>query len=247
MSLQGGADNRYGENLLYNEFGIDAELLIDHAWGIEPCTMADIKNYKPSTHSLSSGQVLPRAYDFVQGRLIVQEMVDLLVYDLIEKSLSTSSITLHIGYDKDGLKDRRYSGGIHIDHFGRAVPKPAHGTEKLTDTGGRPIYSNSSKKIMDAALALYDRIINKALMLRRVSLTFNDVERTAGRNIIYRQLSLFEEDSLKEKKEKQEQKIQQTLLKIKRKYGNNAIFKGMNLQNGATTLVRNNQIGGHKA
>lgn len=247
MSLQGGADNRYGENLLYNEFGIDAELLIDHAWGIEPCTMADIKNYKPSTHSLSSGQVLPRAYDFVQGRLIVQEMVDLLVYDLIEKSLSTSSITLHIGYDKDGLKDRRYSGGIHIDHFGRAVPKPAHGTEKLTDTGGRQIYSNSSKKIMDAALALYDRIINKALMLRRVSLTFNDVERTAGRNIIYRQLSLFEEDSLKEEKEKQEQKIQQTLLKIKRKYGNNAIFKGMNLQDGATTLVRNNQIGGHKA
>ena len=247
MSLQGGDDNRYGENLLYKAFGIDAELLIDHAWGIEPCTMADIKNYRPSTHSISSGQVLPHAYDSVQGRLIVQEMVDLLVYNLIEKGLSASSVTLHISYDKAGLNDHRYSGGVHIDHFGRAVPKPAHGTEQLTDAGGRPIYSNSIKKIMRAALALYDRIIDKALMLRRVSLTFNDVEGVTGRNAAYRQLSLFEEDSLEAEQEKQEERMQQTLLKIKQKYGNNAVFKGMNLQDSATTLERNNQIGGHKA
>ncbi len=247
MSLQGADTNGYGENLLFNEFGIDAELLIDHAWGIEPCTMADIKSYKPSTHSISSGQVHSHAYDFEKGRLIVQEMVELLVYDLIEKGLSTSSVTLHIGYDKDGLKESHYRGGIHMDHFGRAVPKPAHGTEKLTDAGGQTIYSHSTKKIMNAALKLYDRIIDRKLMLRRVSLTFNDVEATADHKVTCRQVSMFAEDILEKEQEAQEQRIQQTLLQIKKKYGNNAIFKGMNLQEGATTMERNLQIGGHKA
>ena len=247
MSLQGADTNGYGENLLFNEFGIDAELLIDHAWGIEPCTMADIKHYKPSTHSISSGQVLPHAYDFKKGRLIVQEMVDLLVYDLIEKDLVTASITLHIGYDKDGLKESHYRGGVHIDHFGRAVPKPAHGTEKLTDAGGQAIYSHSTKKIMNAVLKLYDRIIDRKLMLRRVSLTFNDVESAVARKVICRQVSMFTEDVLEQEQEDQEQRIQQALFRIKQKYGNNAVFKGMNLQEGATTMERNNQIGGHKA
>ncbi|WP_195266946.1 DNA methylase [Eubacterium sp. 1001713B170207_170306_E7] len=247
MSLQGGRANQNGETLLYNEFGIDAELLIDHAWGIEPCTMADIKSYQPSTHSLSSGQVLPRAYDSAQGRLIVQEMVELMAYDLVEKGLATASVTLHIGYDREGLKDSRYDGGVHIDHFGRAVPKPAHGTEKLTDAGGQPVYSSSAKKITHAAMTLYDRIIDKGLMLRRVSVTFNDVASAADPKVTCRQLSLFEEDTREKKLEEQEQKMQQALLKIKRKYGSNAVFKGMNLQDGATTLERNNQIGGHKA
>lgn len=247
MSLQGADTNGYGENLLFNEFGIDAELLIDHAWGIEPCTMADIKNYKPSTHSISSGQVLPHAYDFEAGRLIVQEMVDLLVYDLVEKDLVTASITLHIGYDKKGLDDYRYRGGVHIDHFGRPVPKPAHGTEKLTDTGGHPIYSCSTKKIMNAAMKLYDRIINKKLMLRRVSLTFNDVEAADSHKASCWQITMFAEDVLEKEQEDQEQSIQQTLFQIKQKYGNNAVFKGMNLQEDATTMARNNQIGGHKA
>lgn len=228
MSLQGANTNNFGENLLFKEFGIDAELLIDHAWGIEICTMADIKNYKPSTHSISSGQVLSEPYDFEKGRLIVQEMVDLMVYDLIEKGLVTASVTLHIGYDKNGLKDRHYQGGVHIDHFGRAVPKPAHGTERLTDTGGCQVYSSSTKKIMHTVLKLYDRIIHKELMLKRVSLTFNDVETAASPKASCQQISMFAEDFVENKNEEQERKIQQALLGIKQKYGNNAIFKGMN-------------------
>jgi DNA polymerase V len=222
----------YNEDLLYKMLGIDAELLIDHAWGYEPCSMADIKSYKPSTNSISSGQVLQCPYDFHKARIIVQEMTDLLVLDLVEKGVVTDSLTLTIGYDRSSVDEGKYKGTITYDRYGRAVPKSAHGTANLGTT------SNSTKKIMTAIMELYDRIVSKELTVRRVTLCANNLVEEG-----YEQFDLFT-DPVEQAKER---KMQEAMLHIKKKFGKNAILKGMNLEEGATTKERNNQIGGHKA
>ncbi len=222
----------YSEDMLYRMLGIDAELLIDHAWGYEPCSMKDIKSYKPSTNSISSGQVLQYPYDFYKARIIVQEMTDLLVLELVEKGLVTDSLTLTIGYDRISVDEGKYKGEVTHDRYGRAVPKSAHGTANLGTT------SSSTKKIMTGIMELYDRIVSKELLVRRVTLCANNLVEER-----YEQYDLFTDPVEQEK----ERKMQEAMLSIKKKFGKNAILKGINLEEGATTMDRNKQIGGHKA
>lgn len=222
----------YNEDLLYRMLGIDAELLIDHAWGYEPCRMEDIKTYKPSTNSISSGQVLQYPYDFHKARIIVQEMTDLLVLDLVDKGMVTDSLTLTIGYDRSSVDEGKYKGVVTYDRYGREVPKSAHGTANLGTT------SSSTKKIMTAIMELYDRIVSKELTVGRITLCANNLMEER-----YEQFDLFTDPVEQEK----ERKIQEAMLSIKKKFGKNAILKGINLEEGATTRERNNQIGGHKA
>lgn len=222
----------HNEDALYKLFGIDAELIIDHAWGYEPCTMADIKSYKPSTNCITSGQVLQSPYDFTKARLVVQEMIDILVLELVEKGVKTDSLTLTIGYDRCSVDEGKYKGEITYDRYGRAIPKAAHGTANLGT------YSSSTKKIMNAVLELYDRIISKELLVRRINISANNLVKEA-----YEQFDLFTNPVEQEK----ERKMQLAMINIKKKFGKNAILKGMNLEEGATTMERNNQIGGHKA
>lgn len=222
----------YNEDLLYHMFGIDAELLIDHAWGYEPCGMEEIKTYKPSTNSISSGQVLHSPYDFHKARIVVQEMTDLLVLELVDKGLVTDSLTLTIGYDRSNVDEGIYRGEVTYDRYGRGVPKSAHGTANLGTT------TSSTKKIMTAVLELYDRIVSKELLVRRITLSANNLVEER-----YEQYDLFTDPAELAK----ERKIQEAMLSIKKKFGKNAILKGMNLEEGATTIERNNQIGGHRA
>lgn len=244
----------YNEDLLYKMFGINAELLIDHAWGWEPCTIADIKAYKPSTNSVGSGQVLQYAYTFDKAKLIVREMTDLLVLDLVDKRLVTDQLVLAVGYDIDNLTNteikKSYHGEITIDRYGRAVPKSAHGSINL----GRQ--TSSTKLILDAATELFERIVDKNLLIRRVNIAANHVvdEAAVQKTDNFEQLNLFTDyAAVQAKKEEEEaglareKKIQQAMLEIKKKHGKNAILKGMNLEEGATTVNRNGQIGGHKA
>jgi len=244
----------YKEDLLYKLFGINAELLIDHAWGWEPCTIADIKAYKPSTNSIGSGQVLHCAYTFDKAKLIVREMTDLLVLDLVDKRLVTDQLVLTVGYDIENLTDQNikksYQGEITIDHYGRAVPKSAHGTTNL----GRQ--TSSTKLILDAVTELFDRIVDKKLLVRRLNITANHVvdEATVQKMDRFEQLDLFTDYAAEQAKEEaeeaelaREKSMQKAMLEIKKKYGKNAILKGMNLEEGATTVDRNKQIGGHKA
>lgn len=250
----GKTTDYYNEALLYKLFGVNAELLIDHAWGWEPCTIADIKAYKPSTNSLGSGQVLQYPYDFHKAKLIVQEMTDLLVLDLVDKGLVTDQMVLTIGYDIENLTNpeisKEYKGEVTIDHYGRKIPKHAHGTIHL----GRQ--TSSTKLILDAVMDLYDRIVDKKLLIRRVNVTANHVvdESTVTKEDSYEQLNLFTDyDAIQKQRQEEEQvlekekNIQKAILDIKKKYGKNAVLKGMNLQEGAMTLQRNEQIGGHKA
>lgn len=206
--------SEFNEDLLYRLFGVDAELLIDHAWGREPTTIADIKAYKPQSHSISSGQVLPRNYSFEEGRLIVHEMTDLLVLDLVDKGLTAESVTLLLGYDR------------HLEL------KPAHGSIHL----GTP--TSSASQIMHAIDSLYSRIMSRTAPLRRITLTFNNVSEETCQ-----QCDLFSDPVRLER----ERNMQQAVLNIKKRFGKNAILKGMNLQVAATTIERNCQIGGHKA
>ena len=230
----------YNEDLLFRLFGIDAELLIDHAWGVEPVTMQDIKNYRPSSNSMGSGQVLSCPYSKAKGRLVVHEMTDSLALDLVDKGLVTNQIVLHIGYDKNS---ENYSGPMHVNHFGQSVPKPAHGSVNLN------AYTSSAMELGTAALSLYDRIVNSKLSIHRLSITFNNViDETKAANYI--QYDLFTAPSEIEYKEqilKRDRKIQKAMLDIQKKYGKNAILKGMSLEDGATAIERNGQIGGHKA
>lgn len=250
----GKANDFYNEDLLYKLFGINAELLIDHAWGWEPCTIADIKAYKPETNSICSGQVLQRPYHFSEGRLVAREMSDLLVLDLVDKRLVTDQIVLTVGYDIENLSDpairKQYHGPVTTDHYGRQVPKHAHGTSNLGH------FSSSTKQIMDTVTDLYERIVNPSLLIRRITLTANHVteEETAKKNVSYEQLDLFTDYEAMEKQKEEEnaalereKKMQQAVLHIKKKFGKNAVLKGMNLQDGATAALRNSQIGGHKA
>ncbi len=244
----------YNEDLLYKLFGVNAELLIDHAWGWEPCTIADIKAYKPSSNSLGSGQVLQYPYDFHQAKLVVQEMTDLLVLDLVDKGLVTDQMILTVGYDIENLIDpqicKEYKGEITIDHYGRKIPKHAHGTVHLEQQ------TSSTKMIIDAVMELYDRIVNPKLLIRRINITANHVvdESSVTKENVYEQLDLFTDyESIQEQQREKEQALekeknmQKAILDIKKKFGKNAVLRGMNLQKGATAIQRNEQIGGHKA
>ena len=235
------------EDLLYKLFGVNAETLIDHAWGYEPCTIKDIKKYKPSSSSISSGQVLHCAYNYDKTRLIIKEMAENLSLDLTSKNLVTNQLVLTIGYDIDNLNNPKidYDGPITIDPYGRSVPKHAHGTINIER------YTSSSKVIIENTLILFDRIINKKLLTRRINITASNLidKDKAKEKTYYHQINLFDNKELKKEEkqiEEEENKLQLTLLNIKNKYGKNAILKGMNLKEGATTIERNSQIGGHK-
>ena len=240
------------EDLLYKLFGINAELLIDHAWGIEPCTLEDIRNYKPSTNSLSLGQVLHCPYDYNKTKLIVKEMTDLLVLDLVEKRLVTNQIVLTIGYDIDNLKESKknqnYNGEVTVDRYGRKVPKHAHGTINLVES------TSSTKIILEKTMELFERIIDKNLLTRRINVVANNVqsEDKVSNNNSFEQLNLFTEfnQNLNEKHQKEiekERNLQHAIIDIKKKKKKNAILKGMNFEEGGTTISRNSQIGGHRA
>lgn len=244
----------YNEDLLYKLFGVNAELLIDHAWGWEPCTIAEIKAYRPTSNSIGSGQVLQEPYAWEHARLVVREMTDLLVLDLVDKALVTKQLTLTVGYDIENLSDpqrcKAYKGKITTDVYGRKIPKHAHGTVNLE------CQTSSTKIIIDAVMDLYERITDKNLLIRRINLSANHVEeeRFAEREVETEQLSMFMDfDKIEAARQqeavdlKEEKEVQQTLLAIKKKFGKNAILKGMNLQEGATAKSKNNQIGGHKA
>ena len=244
----------YNEDLLYHLFGINAELLIDHAWGWEPCTMADIKAYKPDSSSISSGQVLQSPYSFAKARLVVREMTDILVLDLVDKGLVTDQVGLTIGYDIENITDpeirKSYHGEITTDHYGRQVPKHANGTANLNRQ------TSSALLIRDAIMALFDRIANKKLLVRRINISANHLvaESAVVQTATYEQLDLFTDYAAVQKKRAEEEtalarekRVQEAVLKIKQKYGKNAVLKGMNLEEGATTVSRNRQIGGHKA
>ena len=237
----------YDEDVLYRLFGINAELLIDHAWGYEPCLISDIKAYKPSAHSLCSGQVLHCPYSAEGAKLIVREMCDLLVLDMVGKGVATSQITLTVGYEAE---NEEYSGDSTIDHYGRRVPKSAHGS-----TNFKP-HTSSTTEITNATIALYDKIINPDLQVRRINISANNLicETERSQSEASEQLNFFtdykaidqkrEED---EKRYKKEKSRQNAVIDIQKKYGSNAILKAMDLEDGATTIDRNQQIGGHKA
>ena len=237
------------EELLYKLFGVNAELLIDHSWGWEPTTIQSIKAYKPMSNSISSGQVLHCPYNCEKTRLIVKEMTELLTLELVEKRLVTSQLVLTIGYDIENLANKNisdsYDGEVTLDRYGRSIPKHAHGTVNIDHK------TSSTKIIIDAVMELFDRIINPQLLVRRINVTANNVvnEDLAQKEEAYEQVDLFtnyEEVNKKREKEHAEKEIQKAMIDIKRKYGKNAIIKGMNLEEGGTTIERNGQIGGHK-
>ena len=242
------------EELLYRLFGVNAELLIDHAWGWEPCTMDMVKAYKPENNSFSNGQVLQSAYDFKKARVVVQEMAENMALDLVSKRLVTDQIILTVGYDRESLTNpdirARYHGEVTTDYYGRQVPKHAHGTANLTRQ------TSSTKLITEAVVELFDRIVNKDLLVRRLNLTVNHVvnEEEANRRTTPTQLDLFtdyEELARQQEAEKaeldKERRIQEAQLAIKQRFGKNAILRGLNFEEGATAKERNEQIGGHKA
>ncbi len=238
------------EELLYKLFGINAELLIDHAWGYEPCTIDSIKSYKPVMNSLSSGQVLHCPYNYEKTKLIVKEMTELLTLDLVRKNLITSKIVLDIGYDVSNLLNSNltsfYNGEITLDHYGRKVPKHAHGTINIDHK------TSSTKIITNKVMELYESIINKDLLVRRINITASDVVNEDDyKNILsYEQMDMFIDYNAlaqQRKKEQLEKSLQKAVLNIKDRYGKNAILKGMNFIAGGTTIERNGQIGGHKS
>ncbi|WP_430886128.1 DNA methylase [Fusibacter sp. JL216-2] len=250
-----GDDNAFhNEDLLYDIFGINAELLIDHAWGWEPCKLEHVKAYKPSSKSTGAGQVLLRPYPHEETRIVVKEMTDQLVLDLVDKKLVTDQIVLTVGYDISNLTDpdrrKRYKGQVKTDYYGRKIPKHAHGTANLDRL------TSSTKLIMDAVMDLFDEIVDDSLLARRVNIVANHVvsEDSVKEEESYEQLDLFTDYDKKAKATEEEKsmldkekKLQHALLDIKKKFGKNAVLKGMNLQKGATGKDRNNQIGGHKA
>ncbi|MCG4528860.1 DinB/UmuC family translesion DNA polymerase [Intestinimonas massiliensis (ex Afouda et al. 2020)] len=246
----GNPTDHYNEDLLYKLFGVNAELLIDHAWGWEPCTLADVKAYRPENKSIVSGQVLQCPYDFPKARLVVREMADALALDLVGKGLVTDQLTLTVGYDIENLTDpdraKQFHGEVKIDRYGRKIPKHAHGTANLS-------YTSSGKKLLDAVTELYDRIVDRNLMIRRLSISANRLlEEGKTPEQESEQMDLFTDYAAKERQEQadeaahaRERKIQEVMLGIKKKYGKNAVLKGLNLEDGATARERNQTIGGH--
>ncbi len=240
------------EELLYKLFGVNAELLIDHAWGWEPCTIDLVKAYRPETNSMSSGQVLTEPYTFEKARNVVMEMADAISLDLVEKRLVTNQLVLTVSYDRESLTRpeiaSKYHGEVVLDHYGRPVPKHAHGTANLGS------HSSSSKEIINAVISLYDRIVNRDLLIRRLNISTNHIIAEGNRQETAdngpAQLDLFTDyDAILKEKEnkKKERRIQEALIKIKKRFGKNAILKGTSYAEGATARERNKQIGGHKA
>ena len=245
----GGPGNYHNEDLLYKLFGVNAETLIDHAWGWEPVTIADVKAYKPESKSIGSGQVLQCPYGYDKARLVVREMADQLALDLVDKKLVTDQLVLTAGYDIENLKGT-YQGEVTTDRYGRAIPKHAHGTANLEE------YTASTRRIVTAALELFDRIIDRSLLVRRFYLTATRVadERSAPDKKAFEQMDLFTDYAASQERKaeesaelEREKKVQRTMLDIKRRFGKNAILKGMNLEEGATAKERNNMIGGHRS
>ena len=250
----GSKQSFHNEDLLYKLFGVNAELLIDHAWGYEPVTLAEIKKYKPETKSTGAGQVLHSPYPNDKARIVVQEMVDSLALDLVDKGLATNQIVLHVGYDISNLTNpeirSKYKGEIKTDNYGRQVPKHAHGTANL----GK--HMSSAKHMVKAVMELFDKIVDPNLLVRRINISANHVvdEETVKHKPCYEQLDFFTDYESKKTEEEEEaaaiekeKKLSHAMLDIKKKFGKNTILKGMNLQEGATAKDRNNQIGGHKA
>ena len=249
----GGENEYYNEDLLYKLFGVNAQLLIDHAWGYEPCTIAQIKQYRPQSNSTGAGQVLQCPYTAQKARLVVQEMADQLVLDLVDHGLVTDQIVLTVGYDIENLTDparaKAYRGEVVSDRYGRRIPKHAHGTQNLGE------YTSSTLLVVQNTMELYDRIINPNLLVRRINVTACHVltEQEAAQKQTWKQMSLFDfaPETGEEKQQKQalqkEKQMQQAMLSIRQRYGKNAILKGMNLEEGATMRQRNGQIGGHRA
>ena len=227
------------EDLLYKLFGINAELLIDHAWGWEPCTIKSIKSYKPINKCISSGQVLQEAYNYDKTRLIIKEMGDLLSLDLVSKKLVAEQLVLTIGYDVENItnKEINYQGEITIDNYGRTIPKHSHGTINLD------YKTSSSKVIISSLLKLYNNIVNPNLLIRRINITATKLSKESDNQRKYIQLNLL--SNINNEYLENETKLQNTILEIKEKYGKNSILKAMNLESGATTIERNKQIGGH--
>ena len=240
------------ENYLYNLFGVNAELLIDHAWGYEPTTIEDVKKYKPETSSLSSGQVLHRPYNYDETKLIVREMIDSLALDLTEKELTTKQIVLDLTYDVSNLTNpeirNKYNGPITKDSYGRYVPKNGHGTINLD------YYTFSSKILSEKCIQLYDEIVNKNLLIRKINITVCNLkaESKTKNDFVFEQLDLFNTiDKTLEKEEtkkhqEDDKKLQHAIIDIKNKFGKNSILKGMNLEEGSTAIDRNREVGGHK-
>lgn len=236
------------EDLLYNLFGINAELIIDHAWGWESCTIQAIKSYKPSNHSISQGQVLKCPYTFEKARLIIREMTELLVLELVEKSMVTDQMILTVGYDSTGIPED-FDGEMTTDHYGRKIPKQAHSSINIGH------FTSSTKQIVSAVIRLFDRIVNNRLSVRRMCIVANHVINEKDiPDDDFEQLSMFiDNDAVMRKKEieartlEKERSIQSAMISIKKRFGKNAILKGMNLCEGATSIERNKQVGGHKA
>lgn len=289
----GTSSDYYNEDLLYKMFGVNAELLIDHAWGYEPCTLAEVKSYSPQRKSLVSGQVLQNAYTYEKTRIVVREMMELLALDLVDKGLLTNQIVLTVGYDIENLSDperrKAYKGEITVDGYGREVPKHAHGT------GNLPFSTSSTKLTTDCVLEVFDRVVDESLLTRRISITVNNLvleseykresevasaepeqismfdmlaggdDSQAPERVSSKEATVYSEqdkpnstmvaesilgstgnDNDEDALEKEKQ-VQEAMLKIKKRFGKNAILKGTNLQEGATAKERNAQIGGHKA
>ena len=236
------------EDVFYKLFGVNAELIIDHAWGWEPCTIADIKAYKPENHSVSQGQVLSCPYDFDKAKLIVREMTELLVLDLVDKGFVCDQIVLTVGYDIENTKSGKYTGEIKPDRYGRDVSKQAHGSENI----GR--YTSSTKLIVEATMRLFDRIVDKNLTVRRMYVVANHVISERDIPETHEQLDLFSDFKAVEEKRKQEdaelereKELQKAVIALQKRFGKNSVLKGLNLKEGATTIERNGTIGGHKA
>ena len=289
----GTSSDYYNEDLLYKMFGVNAELLIDHAWGYEPCTLAEVKSYRPQRKSLVSGQVLQNAYTYEKTRIVVREMMELLALDLVDKGLLTNQIVLTVGYDIENLSDperrKAYKDEITVDGYGREVPKHAHGT------GNLPFSTASTKLTTDCVLEVFDRVVDESLLTRRISITANNLvleseykresevasaepeqismfdmlaggdDSQAPERVSSKEATVYSEqdkpnstmvaesilgstgnDNDEDALEKEKQ-VQEAMLKIKKRFGKNAILKGTNLQEGATAKERNAQIGGHKA
>ncbi len=241
----GGRNEFYNEDLLYKMFGVNAELLIDHAWGWEPCTISQVHEYTPSVNSISNGQVLPSAYDYAKGRIIAREMADTLSMDLTEKGLVTDQVVLAVGYDTSSLADgREYRGRVRIDHYGRPIPEPSHGSLNL------PARTASCDEIMAAITALYDRIVDDRLLIRRLNVVANDVISASAAPELkkYEQIDMFAEppDPAAQRAAELEKRKREAILALKHKFGKNAVIRGLDLRDGATAVSRNAQIGGHR-
>ncbi len=246
----GGEYDYFNRKLLYKLFGVNASLLIDHAWGYEPCLISEIKAYKPENSSLSQGQVLSAPYPFDKAKLVVMEMTDQLILDLVDKNLLTDQIVLTVGYDRENLNNENvmkdYSGNFKPDHYGRVVPEHAHGSENLG------MMTSSTRIIMEGVSRLFDRIVDKNLTVRRMYVVANHIKAPSQlrEQEVSVQMDLFTDYSSQEVEKQElerEKRLQQAILSVKKKYGKNALIRGMNLEEGATAIERNAQVGGHKA